>query len=286
MACGASVRIWHIGLLALCLGASSGAEADALRAVQVLREGGCGGTLGAAKPVHHEAALDRAAELWSLGATPARATERSGYVAEISTLVHVRGADAGLIDSLRESGCRRLANPALRDIGVYRRGSDTWIVLATPYRVPSPVETPALANRTLQIVNSVRAHGARCGTREFPAAPPVRLSEMLARVAFGHAADMANHDYFEHEDLSGRSPADRVRAVGYAEKLVGENIAYGPETADEVVAGWLASPGHCENIMDPRFGEMGIAYAPGRGGKRGLFWVQLLAAPKTDRPKS
>jgi len=272
--------------LALCLAASRGAEADALRAVQVLREGGCGGTLAAAKPVQHEAALDRAAELWSLGSTPAAATERSGYAAEFSTLVHVRSADAALIESLQKSGCRRLVNPALRDVGVYRRGTDTWIVMATPYRIPSRVETPALANRTLQLVNAVRARGARCGARDFPAVPPVRLSDTLAQVAFGHAADMASNDYFEHQDLSGRSPADRVRAVGYAEKLVGENIAYGPETADEVVAGWLASPGHCENIMDPRFGEMGIAYAPGRAGKRGLFWVQLLAAPRTDRPKT
>jgi len=61
---------------------------------------------------------------------------------------------------------------------------------------------------------------------------------------------MAEHNYFEHEDLSGRSPADRVRAVGYREKLVGENIAYGPKSAEEVVQGWLDSAGHCENIMD------------------------------------
>ena len=91
---------------------------------------------------------------------------------------------------------------------------------------------------------------------------------------------MAKHNYFEHEDLLGRSPADRVRAVGYQEKLVGENIAYGPKSAEEVVQGWLDSPGHCENIMDPRFAEMGIAYAAGRPRRRGLFWVQLLVAPK------
>jgi hypothetical protein len=54
------------------------------------------------------------------------------------------------------------------------------------------------------------------------------------------------------------------------EKLVGENIAYGPKSADEVVQGWLDSPGHCENIMDPRFAEMGIAYAAG------LMGLQLL----------
>jgi uncharacterized protein YkwD len=91
---------------------------------------------------------------------------------------------------------------------------------------------------------------------------------------------MAEHDYFEHQDLTGHSPAQRVRAVGYEEKLVGENIAYGPKSIDEVVHGWLDSPDHCENIMDPRFAEMGIAYAPGELSRRGLYWVQLLATPR------
>jgi uncharacterized protein YkwD len=142
------------------------------------------------------------------------------------------------------------------------------------------ISAPAQAARTLQLVNEVRARGARCGEKSFAPAPPVKLSDTLAGVALGHASDMALHNYFEHEDPAGNSPADRVRAVGYREKLVGENIAYGPKTADEVVQGWLDSPGHCENIMDPRFGEMGVAYAPGKSSRRGLFWVQLLVAPK------
>jgi uncharacterized protein YkwD len=107
----------------------------------------------------------------------------------------------------------------------------------------------------------------------------VTLDGTLDSVAFGHAADMAEHNYFEHEDLAGHTPADRVRALGYREKLVGENIAFGPRTAEEVVQGWLDSPGHCENIMDPRFAQMGIAYAAGHA-KRGLFWVQVFAQPK------
>ena len=71
-----------------------------------------------------------------------------------------------------------------------------------------------------------------------------------------------------------------VRAVGYKEKLVGENIAYGPESLDEVMRGWLDSPGHCENIMDPRFAEMGLALAAGQGARHGLYWVQVLAQPR------
>ena len=137
------------------------------------------------------------------------------------------------------------------------------------------------ATRALQLVNEVRARGTRCGERAFAPAPPVITSGTLATVAFGHAVDMAKHNYFEHQDLAGHSPADRVRAVGYKEKLVGENIAYGPKTLEEVVQGWLDSPGHCENIMDSRFTEMGIAYAAGHGSRRGLYWVQLLAVPRS-----
>ncbi|MBV8910296.1 MAG: CAP domain-containing protein, partial [Gammaproteobacteria bacterium] len=139
---------------------------------------------------------------------------------------------------------------------------------------------PALATRALELVNDVRARGTRCGNHSFAPAPPMTLSGTLGGVAFGHAADMAQHGYFEHQDLSGQSPADRVRAVGYGEKLVGENIAYGPQTIEEVVQGWLDSPEHCENIMDPRFAEMGIASAAGRTARHGLYWVQVLAEPR------
>ena len=140
--------------------------------------------------------------------------------------------------------------------------------------------SPILATRALQLVNNVRARGTRCGSELFGPAPPVTLSSTLGGVAFGHADDMATNNYFEHEDLQGKSPSDRVRATGYQEKLVGENIAYGPKSVDEVVQGWLDSPGHCENIMDPRFVEMGLGYATSHDSKHALYWVQVLATPR------
>jgi uncharacterized protein YkwD len=152
---------------------------------------------------------------------------------------------------------------------------------------PAPVAGPAtgglspiLATRALQLVNDVRARGARCGSEMFGPAPPVTMSTTLGGVAFGHASDMAENNYFEHEDLRGNTPSDRVRATGYKETLVGENIAYGPKSVDEVVQGWLDSPGHCENIMDPRFAEMGLGYATSHDSKHALYWVQVLAAPR------
>jgi uncharacterized protein YkwD len=270
---------WRALILLAGLAAASGARADAVSAVQVLREGGCGGILPAARPLQHSPLLDRAAETWAHGGTPTAAAERSGYKAEAAAGLHISGADSAAIQLLRRSSCITVSDQGLHDIGMYRRGVDSWLVLGRAFVAPPKSQAPVQASRVLQLVNEVRARGARCGERAFAPAPPVKLSVTLGGVALGHASDMAIHNYFEHEDLGGHSPADRVRAVGYREKLVGENIAYGPKSADEVVQGWLDSPGHCENIMDPRFAEMGIAYAAGQS-KHGLYWVQLLADPR------
>ncbi len=268
-----------IGGLAAAMTSQADAVADAVAAVQVLREGGCGGILPPARRLEHDARLDRAAERWAAGSSLAAAAEGSGYAAEASAGVHITGPASSTLQLIRKSGCRTVSDQKLRNIGLHHRGLDTWLVLASPYRVPPASQAPVLASRALQLINDVRARGTRCGERSFGPAPPVKLSGTLASVAFGHAADMAQHNYFEHEDLAGHSPADRVRAVGYREKLVGENIAYGPKSTEEVVQGWLDSPGHCENIMDPRFAEMGIAFAAGQKSKHGLYWVQVLATP-------
>ena len=274
-------HLWCLLAMAAGFSANAATQPDAVSAVQILREGGCGGILPPARPLHRNALLDRAAEQWAAGGnSPAAAAKRSGYDAEAAAGLHVRGPESSTVQLLRQSGCRTVTDQSLHDVGVYHHGLDTWLVLATARAAPAAPQAPVLATRALQLVNEVRARGTRCGERSFAPAPPVRLSGTLAGVALGHAADMAAHNYFEHEDLAGRSPAQRVRAVGYQEKLVGENIAYGPKSAEEVVQGWLDSPGHCENIMDPRFAEMGIAYSAGRASKRGLYWVQLLADPR------
>jgi uncharacterized protein YkwD len=284
--------------LACALLLCQGAHADAVSAVQVLRAGGCGGLMPLAPPLRRNPALDRIAREWSGGNPLASAAASNGFDAHTTSGVHVQGADRSLLELMRRTECHALMQPGLREMGAYQTAQEAWLVLAgsaavAPSRAPAaPVKPPAAPtlsasaatrmpeSRALELVNEVRARGAHCGAHSFGPAPPLRLSGTLDGVAFGHATDMAQHNYFEHQDLSGHTPADRVRATGYREKLVGENIAYGPKSTEEVVQGWLDSPGHCENIMDPRFAEMGIAYAAGQGAKHGLYWVQLLAAPQ------
>jgi uncharacterized protein YkwD len=291
---GHSVR----AALIAALGLKGVAHADVLSAVQTLRAGGCGGILPAAAPLARSARLDRAAEQWAQGHTLSGAAAGNGYPAAAG--VFVRGPEQGLIERMRRSECHTVMERSFLEVGLYQHGEDRWLVLAAVGTAgaakpaaaigAAAPEPPAprserlagslFAARALELVNEARAHGVRCGGRAYAPAPPLALSGTLDSVALGHAADMAFNDYFEHQDRNGQSPADRVRAVGYHEKLVGENIAYGPKTVEEVVQGWLDSPDHCENIMDPRFAEMGIAQAAGHSTRRGLYWVQVLAEPR------
>jgi uncharacterized protein YkwD len=310
-------RLYGVVLAAVAFAAAGIAHADALSTVQMLRQGGCGGLVPIAKPLKHNPLLDRVAGQWAAGEALAAATGDFGYHAGASGL-HVSGDDWQIVQSLRHDGCQAIADRALHEVGVYQRGNETWLVMIsvaagttaaplapTPaaaqpnYLLPPPGygaahvtpapsaalpvaqgQGPTEISRALELVNQARARGARCGDQSFAPAPALSLSGTLGGVASGHAFDMAQHNYFEHVDLAGHTPADRVRAVGYQEKLVGENIAYGPQTVEEVVRGWLDSPGHCANIMDPRFTEMGIAWTPGQVGRRGLYWVQVFAQPR------
>jgi uncharacterized protein YkwD len=132
--------------------------------------------------------------------------------------------------------------------------------------------------RVLELVNQARSQGRRCGAELFPPAAPLAAAEPLEAAARAHARDMASGGFFDHRGSDGSQPRERVRAAGYRARLSGENIAFGPASAEEVVAGWLASPGHCANIMDARFRHTGVGFAEGpRPGH--YYWVQTFGAP-------
>jgi uncharacterized protein YkwD len=169
-------------------------------------------------------------------------------------------------------------------VGTMRRLSCIAVLLlagtAGAREGPPVTSLPAarVQQQVLDLVNLARARGRNCGTERFAPSGPLVISDRLYRAARAHARDMARRNYFAHQGRDGKSPRDRVVREGYKLRLTGENIAFGPETAAEVVEGWLGSPGHCANIMDPRFRDMGVAVA--LGSKRGHFyWVQELGLP-------
>lgn len=124
----------------------------------------------------------------------------------------------------------------------------------------------------LDHINRVRTKGCTCGTTYMPAAPPLVWNNDLEKSAEGHAWDMSNNKYFSHTSKDGRSMEDRIVFAGYYFKgyksfMVGENIAWGQQSIDEVMDGWFKSEGHCKNLMNPGFKEVGVA-------ENHHYWVQ------------
>jgi len=128
-------------------------------------------------------------------------------------------------------------------------------------------------NKLLGLVNEARKTGRYCGDEYFPPAGKVVWNELLEAAAQMHSDDMNTYDFLSHTGSDGSSPGDRLEKVGYEWTTYGENIAKGYPTEEEVIKGWLESPGHCANIMNPDFTEMGVATS-------GKYWTQIFATPK------
>jgi stress response protein SCP2 len=107
---------------------------------------------------------------------------------------------------------------------------------------------------------------------------PLTVEARLTAAALAHGTDMAARDFFAHESPEGRSVADRVTAAGYAYRIVAENIAAGQRDAAEVVTGWMNSPGHRANILNPELRQIGVGRAA--GGTYGTYWVQVFGTPR------
>jgi uncharacterized protein YkwD len=149
---------------------------------------------------------------------------------------------------------------------------------------PAPAATatcglPEFAASALARVNQIRANGANCGSSgTFGPAAALTWSTALTQASASHSQDMSANNYFSHDSLDGRTLRNRVDATGYLWSSLGENIAAGYPTVNAVVDGWVASPGHCANLMNPNFNQFGLACVPGTASSRyNTYWTMDLA---------
>ena len=134
----------------------------------------------------------------------------------------------------------------------------------------------ALEEQIVEIVNMRRAEGANCGSAgTFGPAAPLVMQPNLRCAARVHSEDMADRGFFDHVNPDGDDPFDRMMKAGYAiMKTAGENIAAGNATAEATMEQWMNSDGHCANIMNPDYKEIGVGYYP--GGQWGHLWTQTF----------
>ncbi|MCS0603847.1 CAP domain-containing protein [Streptomyces sp. LP11] len=137
--------------------------------------------------------------------------------------------------------------------------------------IPQPTATAAttasasapasgVAARIVQLVNAERA---KAGCQD------LTLDAKLTKAAQAHSADMAAHQNMSHTGSDGSDPGDRITAAGYTWSGYGENVAYGYSTAEQVMAGWMSSPGHRANILNCGFQEIGVGLA-----QPNSYWTQ------------
>ena len=148
----------------------------------------------------------------------------------------------------------------------------TPVAPALPASGPSGGDTPSTATcnlpdfnaAVLSRVNQFRAAGASCGSRgAFAAAPPLAWNAALRQAAEAHSRDMVANNFFSHTGADGSSSGQRIAAAGYNWSSYGENIAAGQGSVVQVVVGWMASDGHCANVMSPAFADIGVACVAG-----------------------
>jgi uncharacterized protein YkwD len=122
----------------------------------------------------------------------------------------------------------------------------------------------------LELVNQVRAQNGAGKLSWCPA---------LIRSSLAHSKDMALRNYFDHVSPEGGTILDRTNTAGYNGGTVGENIAFGQRSVNEVMRGWIGSPGHFENLINSDYEHFGYATASGQyQSSRGLFWTQNFGA--------
>jgi uncharacterized protein YkwD len=138
----------------------------------------------------------------------------------------------------------------------------------------APQAQASVTNEVIQLVNQARSQGRVCGNQRFGAASPLSANASLTRAAQVHTQDMAARRQIGHTGSNGSSVGDRARQAGYEWRRIAENVAAGQRSASAVVQSWLNSPGHCRNIMNPDYREIGVGAVSGRDNN--IYWTQVF----------
>jgi uncharacterized protein YkwD len=213
--------------------------------------------------------------------------KRSGYEALFISemLVEVEGDEiAGVAASWTKGSVGRdlALRPDVLDVGlaIGRAGSSSIYLFLFAQskaddfkqRTRKLPDAAQLKEKMLECVNAIRqsAH-----------LTPLRWDDRLGQAAQKYAEEMLARVFFGHANPEGAGPLHRARAVGYVPWSVGENIARGHYSVDEVMDGWMNSPPHRHEILDPNFDEVGFGLARGRNAEgHQVYWVQLFGKRK------
>ena len=170
----------------------------------------------------------------------------------------------------------RALDPAWRRAGfATAKAADGTLVIVALFVEPSP-DLPPLEDLERAVLDGINRE------REARGVGRLAADAALGAVARAHSLDMLENRYFAHRSPAGLGAAARVAAAGIPFRLVAENIAQNVRVADPAAAAvkqWMTSPGHRENLLDPRFTRTGVGVAVDAAERR-LVFTQLFLTPR------
>ncbi|WP_264776988.1 CAP domain-containing protein [Deinococcus aetherius] len=219
--------------------------------------------------------LDRVAAAYARLGTVKQAAAVAGYAYQKMQGLRMNGPLSFIVQSVGER-CVEFREAQLIAYGVAPYGRGYALIVADP-RIPPNLRGPSTEGKALlNATNAVRAKGADCGGKWMPPAPPLAWDDRLFAAAQLYAQRLATLNFTGHIDpYTGQGPQDRAQRVGFR-GAVGENLQHGRNTALLAVQSLVTSPGHCENMLDPRWTVMGGSYWASENSNYGIHWVQLF----------
>jgi uncharacterized protein YkwD len=162
-------------------------------------------------------------------------------------------------------------------IGAWKGGLIGALCLVALTALPAPARNGCEADLNVSFENElialVNAQRRKSGLK------PLTPQAQLKAVARAHSTDMACNGLFSHTGRDGSSIRDRVAAREYRFLAIGENIAVGYETPQDVLAEWMSSPRHRKNILTPSFTEVGAGHASLPKSKYHNYWTAVFGSP-------
>jgi len=204
-----------------------------------------------------------------------------GYVIEDSHYFQLRDLSSALA-------------PGGKDFSITWNGANNRILIDTAKRydpdetiqAPLPEQEPeqeqvdkeniSISDMKIELIRLTNNERAKAGLTELQILPELMDCAQLK------AEDMIENRYYSHKSPVYGSANEMIKALVPNARAGGENIAHWRETLEEVFAGWMESPEHRANIMNPRYTHIGIGIGISQGANartRGGYsrWVQQFA---------
>lgn len=126
---------------------------------------------------------------------------------------------------------------------------------------------------TETVIQGTNAERAKLGLGE------LQYNQVLSLAAQEKAKDMFEHQYWAHYSPQGKTPWDFMKSSGYRYVVAGENLARDFLDTGDMVQAWMNSPTHRENVINPRYQDIGVAVVNGTlNGVETTLVVQMFGS--------